>query len=98
MEITKSGRKTHASKGTGAATNYLAGGGASTAGGIYSFGTNGVNPATDRALGSVAGSSLNYAYGVRFTNDTGQTQSNILVSYTGEQWRSGTNTLQRPSS
>lgn len=85
----------YASKGVNPATNYFAGSGAGTTGGIYSFGTSGVNPASDRALGSVAsGSASSLAYGVRFVNDTGQAQTNILVSYTGEQWRSGTNTPQ----
>ena len=48
---------------------------------------------TERALGSMAsGTPGNFAYGVRFTNDTGSAQSNFTVSYTGEQWRNGGNT------
>ncbi|MEI7535014.1 MAG: hypothetical protein WCK57_11655, partial [Verrucomicrobiae bacterium] len=35
-------------------TNISAGSGTSTTGGIYSFGTNGINSASDRALGSLA--------------------------------------------
>ncbi len=46
-----------------------------------------------------SGTPGNFAYGVRFTNDTGLVQSNLTVSYTGEQWRNAngagavTNTL-----
>ncbi len=79
----------YATKGSLDATNFIAGAGTGTTGGIYSFGTNGVNANSDRALGSVAASSINYAYGVRFTNDTAFPQTNILVSYTGEEWRNG---------
>ena len=86
----------YASRGSSDVTNYLAGSGTSTTGGLYSFGVAGVNPASDRALGSLASASTaTIFFGVRFTNDTGATVSNITVSYTGEQWRSGsTNTPQ----
>jgi hypothetical protein len=71
---------------------YRADPGTNNTGAIYSFGTNDANGITDRALGSVAsGTPGNFAYGVRFTNDTGLAQSNITVSYTGEQWRNGGN-------
>jgi endonuclease/exonuclease/phosphatase family metal-dependent hydrolase len=89
----------YAAKGSADAPTYVAGSGTGTSGSIYSFGTNGVNPASDRALGSVAASSTAYAYGVRFANDTAFAQNNITVSYTGEQWRNAngsgavTNTL-----
>ena len=69
---------------------YRAGTGSSTAGALWSFGVAGVNPVTDRALGSVAsGTPGNFAYGVRFQNDTAQAITNITISYTGEQWRNG---------
>ncbi len=69
-------------------TTYRADSGTNNAGAIYSFGTNDANGITDRALGSIAsGTPGALAYGVRFTNDTGSAQSNITVSYTGEQWR-----------
>jgi len=72
---------------------YHTGTGSSTAGALYSFGVAGVNPVTDRALGSVAsGTPGNFAYGVRFQNDTAQAITNITISYTGEQWRNGGNT------
>ncbi len=83
----------YASKGSADATNYLAGAGTGTTGGIYSFGTNGVNTSNDRALGSLASSSFNYGYGVRFTNDTAEGRE-ISISFTGEQWRSGTTVPQ----
>ena len=71
---------------------YRAGTGSSTAGALYSFGVAGVNPVTDRALGSIAsGTPGNFAYGVRFQNDTAQAITNITISYTGEQWRNGGN-------
>jgi len=79
----------YASKASADATNFTLGTGSSTAGGIYSFSANGVNSSADHALGSVGASSTTYAYGVRFTNDTAGTLTNITVSYTGEQWRSG---------
>jgi endonuclease/exonuclease/phosphatase family metal-dependent hydrolase len=89
----------YASKGATTAPTYIAGAGTGSAGSIYSFGTNGVNAAPERALGSVAASGIDYAYGIRFTNDTASAQTNITVSYAGEQWRSAngsgavTNTL-----
>ena len=80
----------YASKAGADNTNTLAGAGTSTSGGIYSFATNGVNAATDRALGSVAtGTITPVYYGVRCTNNTVATVTNILISYTGEQWRVG---------
>ena len=72
------------------ASSYAGGTGSGTTGGLYSFGVAGVNSAADRALGSLASSSATpISYGVRFTNDTGLTVTNITVSYTGEQWRNG---------
>jgi endonuclease/exonuclease/phosphatase family metal-dependent hydrolase len=66
-------------------TNYNLGTGSSSTGAFYSFGGSGSG---ERALGSLAsGTPGNFAYGVRFTNDTGSAQSNITVSCTGEEWR-----------
>ena len=71
-------------------TTYRANNGTGNTGAIYSFGATG---STERALGSIAsGTPGNFAYGVRFTNDTGSAQSNLTVSYTGEEWRNGGNT------
>lgn len=86
----------YAVRGATNVTAYLTGAGTANSGGIYSFGTNGVSPASDRALGSVAASSSANAFGVRFSNDTGMAVSNISVSFAGEQWRCAntiTNTL-----
>jgi endonuclease/exonuclease/phosphatase family metal-dependent hydrolase len=74
-------------------TTYSAGTGSANTGAMYSFGVAGVSNATDRALGSVAsGTPGNFAYGVRFLNDTGTPATNLVVTVTGEQWRDGGNT------
>ena len=66
-------------------STYRAGTGSGTTGLIYSYGDSG---STERALGSVAsGTPGNFAYGVRFTNDTALAQTNFTISCTGEQWR-----------
>lgn len=78
----------YAAKGAADAPTYIAGAGTGTTGSIYSFGTNDANGLADRALGSVAGSSTSYAYGVRLVNDTTNAQTNFIISFTGEQWRS----------
>lgn len=70
-------------------TTYRASSGTSTAGALYSFGTD----ASDRALGSIASGTYDpICYGARFTNDTGSAVTSLAVSYTGEQWRDGTQT------
>ena len=54
--------------------------------GPFSMGDS-ANPA-DRAMGSYAGSgNLNIAWGIVFQNNTGQTISQVDISYGGEQWR-----------
>ena len=74
-------------------STYRVSSGSENNGALYSFGTNGVHPVTDRALGSIAsGTPGNFAYGVRFQNDTTLAITNITISYTGEQWRNGGNT------
>ncbi len=85
----------YASKSAGSqdVTNYNAGTGSSTTGAFYSFGGSG---STERALGSLAsGTPGNFAYGIRFTNDTGFARTNFIVSYTGEQWRVANTGLQQ---
>ena len=80
----------YSSKGNGDSTNYLADTGTSTTGGIHSYGVAGVSSVADRALGSLAsGTATPLAFGVRFTNNIASTQTNITVSYLGEQWRTG---------
>ena len=72
----------------GAFTNYTVDVGALGLGGLYAYGVGGVNPVTDRALGVLSsGAVRTLAFGLRFTNDTATTLTNLTVSYTGEQWR-----------
>ena len=72
---------------------YNVGTGSGTAGGLYSFGDSG---STERALGSVAsGTPGDFAYGVRFTNNTASAQTNFTISCTGEQWRVANATAQK---
>ena len=80
--------------GGGVVATFRADSGTSTAGALYSYGTNGVNPASDRALGSIgSGTPGNFAYGVLLINDTATSiATNITISYTGEEWRNGGNT------
>lgn len=73
-------------------TGYRVSGGENNSGSIYSYGTNGVNALTDRALGSLAsGTPGTNAIGLRIQNDTADLLGNITISYTGEQWRNGSN-------
>ena len=78
---------------SGACTNILGGTGSSSTGGFYSYGTNGVNANSDRAIGAIqanafaASGAPSMAYGVRFTNDTGVAMTNFTITYTGEEWR-----------
>ncbi len=55
----------------------------------YNFGVAGVNPDTDRALGSIASGTGNRVTEVRLANNTGLTITNLNVIYDGEQWRDG---------
>jgi endonuclease/exonuclease/phosphatase family metal-dependent hydrolase len=66
-------------------TNYIANAGSLNTGSLYSYGATG---SANRALGVlVSGTTGNIAFGVRFTNDTASARSNIVISFTGEQWR-----------
>lgn len=77
---------------SGAVASYSASAGATTSGGFYSLGDSG---STERALGSLASSGPgNFAYGVRFYNDTPSAQTNFTINYTGEQWRVAATNLQ----
>lgn len=73
------------SVGQAAITEYRASTGSDNTGALYSFGSAG---SPERALGSICSITPgSIAYGVRFTNDTASAQTNITISYTGEQWR-----------
>jgi len=66
---------------------YRAGTGSSSTGDTYSFG---INDSSDRAFGTLQSGSLSSAIGAEFLNSSGQTISDLRISYTGEQWRLGT--------
>jgi endonuclease/exonuclease/phosphatase family metal-dependent hydrolase len=73
-------------------TNYIASTGSLTTGALYSYGAV---ASANRALGLlVSGTPGNMAFGIRFTNDTAFVQSNIVVSFTGEQWRNANAAVQ----
>ncbi len=75
-----------------AIVGYTPGTGSGNAGVLYSFGSA---SSTERALGAVTSSgSGNIAFGVRFLNDTPQPITDIIVSCTGEEWRTANATAQ----
>lgn len=82
--------------GTGAAntgTTVAPSTGSSTGANNYNFGIAGINPVTDRALGSLSSSTG----GQRDTeldivNNTGEALGQFTLSYDGEQWRTGGST------
>jgi hypothetical protein len=74
-------------------STYSANSGSGTSGSIYSYGDG---SASERALGSLAsGTPGNFAYGVRFTNDTANAETDFTISYTGEQWRVANSAVQK---
>ena len=83
----------YASKSIGGATISIYRSDNGNTGALYSYGVAGVNSVADRALGSTSsGTPGTIAYGVRLTNDTAITFTNLSITYTGEQWRNGGNT------
>jgi hypothetical protein len=66
--------------------------GSSTGGNNYNFGIAGVNPITDRALGSLASSSTQRDTEIEITNNTGFDITQFSISYDGEEWRNGGST------
>jgi len=68
------------------ASNLLtANAGSSNTGGLYSYGNN---SAADRALGSISSFKAGeFAYGLLLQNNTGDTITQLNISYYGEQWR-----------
>ncbi|HSU53505.1 MAG TPA: PEP-CTERM sorting domain-containing protein [Candidatus Dormibacteraeota bacterium] len=74
-------------------TSYRVDTGTANNGLLYSFGVAGVNPVTDRALGSVSsGTPKTNVFGIWLKNDTESPLNGLTVGYTGEQWRNGGNT------
>ncbi|MBW6516458.1 MAG: endonuclease [Candidatus Cloacimonetes bacterium] len=65
---------------------YIADPGSSNTAAGHSYGSD---DSTDRAMGVLSGSGRDFYIGVQFKNDSQETinLSDILVSYTGEQWR-----------
>jgi hypothetical protein len=80
--------------GAGGANNgqYAAGTGSGNAGDVYSFGAA---SSPERAFGTLFSGTLSPTIGAQFTNNTGSLISNLLIAYTGEQWRLGQNTTGR---
>jgi len=78
---------------TTAIPSYRVSGGEANNGSLWSFGTNSAfGVLTERALGSVgSGTPGTNAWGLRIQNDTASAVNNVLISYTGEQWRNGGN-------
>ena len=72
--------------GTSANTSYASDAGATSIGNTYSYGTG---TSTERAFGTLFSGSLNSTLGVQIKNSTAQLITSITISYTGEQWRSG---------
>ena len=72
--------------GTNANTDYTAGTGSGTAGDTYSFGSS-LN--SERCFGGLLSGSLVPTIGASFTNNTGATVTDLIITYTGEQWRLG---------
>ena len=73
--------------GSAANTNYTAGTGTGTAGDTYSFGAAS-NP--ERAFGTLQSGSLIPTIGAQIQNNSGTSITKLKISYTGEQWRLGT--------
>lgn len=73
--------------GSGANTSYLIDDGTSGSGNTFSYGSAG---SPDRAIGALGSGSVVTTIGARLQNDTGGSLSELLLTYTGEQWRSGT--------
>jgi hypothetical protein len=82
-----------------AITTFNSGTGSSNAGNFYSFGIEGVNPLTERALGGIASGgayfgspSSNATAGwiaVGLTNGTASPFTSFTANFDGEQWRDG---------
>ena len=69
---------------------YFANTGSSNGGEVYSYGSAG---SSDRALGYLGSNGNDYFNAAAiFKNNTGGTIDQVVISYTGEQWRSGGNT------
>ncbi|MCY0978971.1 T9SS type A sorting domain-containing protein [Chryseobacterium wangxinyae] len=62
--------------------------GSANSGAVYSVGAA---SAADRALGTIASGSTVPAFGAQFSNNTGSAITSVSISFTEEQWRTGSN-------
>jgi uncharacterized repeat protein (TIGR01451 family) len=70
-------------------STYAADTGSNSLGSLYSYGSS---SSSDRDLGTLPSNATDEIYyGVKLINDTAQTINVITVTYTGEQWRNGSN-------
>jgi endonuclease I len=67
-------------------TTYSADNGATNSGNVYSYGATGSN---ERAFGQLLSGSVTPTIGAQLRNDIGATLTQLVVRYTGEQWRLG---------
>ncbi|MBI1782204.1 MAG: lamin tail domain-containing protein, partial [Sphingobacteriales bacterium] len=72
--------------GSNADVNYTAGTGSGTSGDTYSFGATSSN---ERAFGGLRSGTVIPVFGASFKNNSGVTVNNVIIGYTGEQWRLG---------
>jgi len=72
--------------GNNANSTYTASTGSLATGDTYSYGASG---STDRALGAIARANLLSRWGAHFKNDINTSITQLMVSYTGEEWRLG---------
>lgn len=68
-------------------TTYAADNGGTNSGNVYSYGATASN---ERAFGQLLSGSVTPTIGAQLRNDTGATLTQLVVRYTGEQWRLGT--------
>jgi hypothetical protein len=67
-------------------TTYSVGTGSGTAGDTYSFGAA---SSTDRAFGTLLSGTLTSTIGAQFSNGNAFSMTQVVIGYTGEQWRLG---------
>ncbi len=72
------------------ATGLVASNGSGNSGAIYTFGATGNS---DRALGAIASGSNAMAFGFRLVNNSASILQDITVSFTQENWRSSTSSV-----
>ncbi|MFL9829089.1 Calx-beta domain-containing protein, partial [Rhodoplanes sp. SY1] len=73
------------SQGSSVNQQFILGTGSSNTGDTYSFGSS----TSDRALGTLRSGAISPFIGAGFTNNTGQTITELVISYRGEEWRLG---------